>query len=163
MLLRYIDAPPHAVAATLDRNRKALRRRVAALRTLPDAGFADGFTPMVAAAEAAFRREEILLEALGSACPPARIADHATWLRALHCVMSRVEDGDVKLARELVDALDAVLMLPWHAALAQAPRAHPVHHRHTLFRHSPRAARAQIPGSAWSAAQCWAAARGKRA
>lgn len=130
MLFRYTQVPPPAVAATLERNRKALRRRVAALRGLPDADFADAYTAMVAAVEAGFRHEEVLLELLDGACPPACLADHATLLCALHRAMPRVENGDLRLGRELVDALDAVLMLP-RRPLVHPPYLVPARHHHT--------------------------------
>lgn len=147
MVLRFIGTVRPAVSATLDRNRKLLRRRVATLRAMPDPAFADGFAAMVAAVEAGFRHEEVLLEVLGGTCPSPRLADHATLLCALHRVMPRVERGEVKLGREVAEALDAVLMLPWQAALFPEP-FHPGHHPLTPVRRPRSGARARIPRSA---------------
>jgi hypothetical protein len=83
---------------------------------------------MVGAVEAGFRHEEVLLDLPGGTCPPPCVAEHATLLCALHRVMPRVESGDVELGREVVDAMDAVLMLPWQAALCPAPLADPGTH-----------------------------------
>lgn len=148
MTFYYLRMAPTAVSVTLDRNRKILRRRVAALLAMPDAAFAEGFAAMVAAVEAGFRHEEVLLEVLGGTCPPPRLADHATLLCALHKVLSRVEGGDVKLGRDVAEALDAVLMLPWTAALFPLSHPHPIHHALTPVRRAPSGARARIPRSA---------------
>jgi hypothetical protein len=124
MVLSHTAMAPLVVTAALNRNRKTLRRRVAALRTADDADFVHGFTQMVAAVEAGFRREEVLLEALTGACPAPRLADHAMLLCALHRTMPRVEGKDVRLGREIVDALDAVLLLPWQFAACPPSYAH---------------------------------------
>lgn len=120
MRLHHMDMDPAAACASLRHGRKILRAQVAALRAEPDAGFAQKFARLVAAVEAGFRHEEGLLELLGDACLHPRRADHAVILCALHRTMSQVEGGDVKLGRQVVDALDAVLSLP-SRAVSDAP------------------------------------------
>jgi hypothetical protein len=118
MEFRHIDTTPLAVSAALNRNRRALRQRIAALQAAPDAEFVHGFPAMVAAVETGFRHEEVLCELLGSPAPCPHLADHAVMLCALHRTMSQVENGNVELGRHVADALDAVLTLPWQAAAA---------------------------------------------
>lgn len=140
MRLHHIDLDPAAACASLRHGRKILRARVAGLRAEPDAGFAQGFAGLVASVEAGFRHEEALLELLGDACLRPRRADHAVILCALHRTMSRVESGDLKLGRQVVDALDAVLSLPARAVVPASahgrttyrplPGAHLHHFRH---------------------------------
>lgn len=129
MEFRHIDTTPRAVSATLNRNRKALRQRIAALQAASDAEFAHSFPVMVAAVETGFRHEEVLCELLGSPALCPHLADHAVMLCALHRTISQVETGNVQLGRQVADALDAVLMLPWHAAPALPP--------HVSFTHQP--------------------------
>ena len=123
MRLRHIDMDPATACASLRHGRKVLRVRIAGLRATPDAGFAQGFAGLVASVEAGFRHEEALLELLGDACLHPRRADHAMILCALHRTMSRGEGGEVKLGRQVVDALDAVLSLPARAVVRPPTRA----------------------------------------
>jgi hypothetical protein len=118
MRFHRIDLVPAAACAALRRARKTLRARIAALRAVPDAEFARQFPAIVAAVEAGFRHEEALLERLGDACLHPRRADHAVILCALHRTCSRLENGEVKLGRQVADALDAVLSLPCHPVAA---------------------------------------------
>ena len=115
-------APPAACAA-LHRCRSDLCARVASLRAQPDDAFVHDFPAGVTAVEAGFRHAETLLELLGDAGLHPRRADHAIILSALHRTLSQVENGDVALGRQVADALDAVLALPWNVdATAVAPR-----------------------------------------
>lgn len=113
MTFRLVALSSPAACMALRRGRKKLRARVIALQAMPDAEFAHRFPGMVAAVEAGFRHEEALLELLGDACLPPRRADHAIILSALHRTASRVETGDLRQGRQVVDALRHVLALPW--------------------------------------------------
>lgn len=113
MTFHLVALSSPAACMALHRGRKKLRARVTALLAAPDTEFAQGFPGMVAAVEAGFRHEEALLELVGDACLPPRRADHAIILSALHRTASRVERGDLRQGRQVVDALRHVLALPW--------------------------------------------------
>lgn len=123
MKFHPIDMVPAAACAALRHGRKTLRARVAAAQAEPDDGFAQHFAGLVAAVEAGFRHEEALLEMLGDACLHPRRADHAVILCALHRIAPRVEGGDVKLGRQVANALDAVLSLPCRPIVPPAAHA----------------------------------------
>lgn len=123
MKFHPVDMIPAAACAALRHGRKTLRSRLATLQAEPDDGFARHFAALVAAAEALFRHEEALLEMLGDACLHPRRADHAVILCALHRTVARVEGGDVKLGRQVANALDAVLSLPCRAVLPPSTHA----------------------------------------
>ena len=111
--------------AALRHRRRKLRQWLAQLRRAPDDAFVRRFPAMVAAVEAGFRHEEALMDLLGDACVPPRLADHAIILCALHRTMSRVEDGDVALGRRVVDAMLAITSAPFPPGMpspAPAPR-----------------------------------------
>jgi hypothetical protein len=133
MRLHHIDTDPAAACASLRHGRKTLRARVARLRAEPDAGFAQEFPALVAAVEAGFRHEEALLELLGDACLHPSLADHALILCALHRTMPQVENGDVKLGRQVANALDVIL------SLSSQPAAPAPTHPRTAYRRLPRA------------------------
>lgn len=122
MKLRHINTDPAAACAALRHGRKRMRARIAGLLAEPDDRFAQDFPALVASVEATFRHEEALLELLGDACLPPRRADHAVILCALHRTMPRIEGGDVKLGRQVADALDAVLSLPTHPVVPARTR-----------------------------------------
>jgi hypothetical protein len=124
------DTSPAAVLGALRHTRMALRSRVRALYACPDDTFVRDFAPAVAAVEAGFRHEEALLDRLGDPGLHRRRAEHAVILCALHRTMARVEEGDVRLGRQVAGALAAVLALPWPASLAARRPAHVglVHH-----------------------------------
>ncbi|WP_322400911.1 hypothetical protein [Massilia luteola] len=106
-------------------SRQRLRARIAVLQAQPDTVFVQDFPAVVAAVEAAFRREEALCERRGDAALHSRRADHAVVLRALHRTLAEIESGDVMLGRRVADALDAVLSLPCDAGtdtVAATPR-----------------------------------------
>lgn len=124
MKFQVIDMPPRAACAALRHSRKLLLARVGDLLNKPDDRFAADFQAMVAAVEAGFRHEEALLERLGDACLPPRRADHAILLSALHRTAGRVEDGDVRLGRQVAHGLHAVLSLPWAVAVPVSLHAH---------------------------------------
>lgn len=125
MHFHHPDADPLAACAALRTNRARLRARVAALQAQSDEVFVRDFPAVVAAVEADFRREEALLERLGDAALHPRPADYAVLLCALHRTLPQIESGDVSLGRQVADALDAVLSLPWDAGtqVAAARRA----------------------------------------
>jgi len=115
MHFHHPDADPLAACAALRMSRARLRARVAALQAQPDDVFVQDFPAVVAAVEADFRREEALLERLGDAALHPRRADYAVLLCALHRTLPQIERGDVGLGRQVADALEAVLSLPWDA------------------------------------------------
>jgi hypothetical protein len=117
-------SPAIAPLIALRRCRRDLCARVAALRTQPDDVFMHDFPAVVTAVEAGFRHEETLLELLGDAGLHPRRADNAVILCALHRTLPQVEGGDVALGRQVADALDAVLALPWDTDAAHAAHAH---------------------------------------
>ncbi|MFJ1466376.1 hypothetical protein [Massilia orientalis] len=127
MHFHHPDADPLAACAALRTSRARLRARVAALQAQPDDAFVQDFPAVVAAVEADFRREEALLERLGDAALHPRRADYAVVLCALHRTLPQIEGGDVGLGRQVADALEAVLSLPWDAGteVAAAPRQAP--------------------------------------
>ena len=132
MKFHPIEMVPAAACAALRHGRKTLRARVAAAQTEPDEGFAQHFAGRVAAVEAGFRHEEALLEMLGDTCLHPRRADHAVIHCALQRIAARVEGSDVKLGRQVADALDAVLSLPCRAIVPQAA------HTRLTYRPLPR-------------------------
>jgi len=115
MHFHHSDSDPLAACAALCTSRARLRARLAALQAQPDDVFVQDFPAVVAAVEADFRREEALLERLGDAALRPRRADYAVLLCALHRTLPQIESGDVSLGRQVADALDAVLSLPWDA------------------------------------------------
>ncbi len=125
--------PPTACAA-LQRSRRRLRARIIALLSGPDANIALRFPATVAAVEACFRQEEALRELLGDACLHPRRADHAIVLSALHRTALRVESGDVRQGRQVLDALSHVLALAW-----------PVEPRPATARHTPASGHPRHP------------------
>jgi len=129
MRFHYIAMAPAAAGAALRHARKTLRARIARLQAEPDAGFAQHFPAAVAAVEAGFRHEEALLELLGDACLRPRRADHAVILCALHRTLPRVEEGDVRLGRQVTNALDALLSMPCNPIVPASPGTQIVYHR----------------------------------
>ncbi|MFS2025134.1 hypothetical protein [Massilia sp. CT11-137] len=127
MHFHHPDADPLAACAALRTSRARLCARVAALQAQPDDVFVQDFPAVVAAVEADFRREEALLERLGDAALHPRRADYAVVLCALHRTLPQIEGGDVGLGRQVADALEAVLSLPWDAGteVAAATRQAP--------------------------------------
>jgi len=127
MHFHHPDADPLAACAALRTSRARLCARVAALQAQPDDVFVQDFPAVVAAVEADFRREEALLERLGDAALHPRRADYAVVLCALHRLLPQIEGGDVGLGRQVADALEAVLSLPWDAGteVAAATRQAP--------------------------------------
>jgi hypothetical protein len=117
-------SPAIAPLVALRRCRRDLCARVAALRAQPDDAFVHDFPAVVTAVEAGFRHEETLLELLGDAGLHPRRADNAVILCALHRTLPQVEGGDIALGRQVADALDAVLTLPWGTATEHVADAH---------------------------------------
>lgn len=108
---RLYPQHPHARCAALRHDRRQLCRRVAALASGPDDALARGFGPLVAAVEAGFRHEELLMDMLGYARVHTQRADNAVVLSALHRVLPDVERGDCALGRQVLAALAGVLDL----------------------------------------------------
>ena len=119
-----LASPAIAPLVALRRCRSDLCARVAALRAQPDDAFMHDFPAVVTAVEAGFRHEETLLELLGDAGLHPRRADRAVILCALHRTLAHVEGGDITLGRQVADALDAVLTLPWDMAATHVADAH---------------------------------------
>jgi len=103
-----------------------LCRQIATLAAAPDEALAHGFAALVAAVEATFRHEELIMETLGYVHLHEHRAENAVVLSALHHVLPDVEQGDHALGRQVLAALDDVLglhRLSADLALAVAPPA----------------------------------------
>lgn len=108
---RVSPARPRAICAALRHGRKMLCRRIAAIAAGPDDMVGQGFAALVAAVEAAFRHEELIMETLGYVHLHEHRAENAVVLSALHRVLPDVERGDHILGRQVLAALDEVLAL----------------------------------------------------
>jgi len=102
---------PRAMCAALRHGRKMLCRRIAEIAAGPDEMLGHGFAALVAAVEAAFRHEELIMETLGYAQLHDHREENAVVLSALHRVLPDVERGDHMLGRQVLTALDEVLAL----------------------------------------------------
>jgi hypothetical protein len=102
---------PRAICAALRHGRKMLCRRIAEIAAGPDEMVGQAFAALVAAVEAAFRHEELIMETLGYAQLHEHREENAVVLSALHRVLPDVERGDHMLGRQLLTALDEVLAL----------------------------------------------------
>jgi hemerythrin len=108
---RVTPSRPRAICAALRHGRKVLSRRIGELADGPDDALRQGFAALVAAVEAAFRREELIMETLGYVRLHEHRAENAVVLSALHHVLPDVEQGDHALARQVLAALADVLDL----------------------------------------------------
>ena len=102
---------PRALCAALRHGRKMLRCRIAEIAAGPDDLLGQAFGALVAAVEAAFRHEELIMETLGYAHLHEHREENAVVLSALHRVLPDVERGDHVLGRQVLAALDEVLEL----------------------------------------------------
>ena len=102
---------PRALCAALRHGRKMLCRRIAEIAAGPDDLLGQAFAALVAAVEAAFRHEELIMETLGYAHLHEHREENAVVLSALHRVLPDVERGDHMLGRQVLTALDEVLEL----------------------------------------------------
>jgi hemerythrin len=109
--VRNSPTRPRAICAALRHRRKMLCRRIAAIAAGPDDMVAQGFAALVAAVEAAFRHEELIMETLGYGQLHEHRAENAIVLSALHRVLPDVERGDCMLGRQVLAALGEVLAL----------------------------------------------------
>jgi hemerythrin len=117
-----------AICAAIRHARKQLCSRLLQAASAPDERFVREFPSMVAAVEAGFRHEEMVMEALAYDSLHEHRAENATLLAALHRVAPLVEDGDVELGRQVLAALRDVLSLhrlTTDLALAMAVRPSP--------------------------------------
>jgi hemerythrin len=123
---RISPSRPRAICAALRHGRKMLCRRIAEIASGPDDMVGRGFAALVAAVEAAFRREELIMETLGYVRLHEHREENAVVLSALHHVLPDVERGDHMLGREVLAALAGVLDLHRLSGdLALAVAAHP--------------------------------------
>ena len=123
---RASPSRPRALCTALRHGRKMLCRQIATLAAAPDEALAHGFAALVAAVEATFRHEELIMETLGYVQLHEHRAENAVVLSALHRVLPDIEDGDHALARQVLAALGDVLALhrlSADLALAVAPPA----------------------------------------
>lgn len=112
MTLRRLTTPNfRALGAAARHARKALSELIAEAAAAPDPTLVSAFPGLVAAVEAGFRREELLMEALDAARLREQRRDNALILSALHHAMPAVERGDLVLARQIVVALRDLLDL----------------------------------------------------
>ena len=99
----------HAIGTALEHTRKQLCHQIDQLAARPDASFASGWSALVAAAEAAFRHEESIMELVAYAGLAAHREENARTLSALHHVTAQVEGGDTGSARAALGALAAIV------------------------------------------------------
>jgi hemerythrin len=117
---------PHAIRAAIRHARKVLCRRLDDAVAEADDHFPHAYASIVAAVEAGFRHEELMMETLGYERLREHIAENAVILGALHRVMAQVEYGDCLLGRQVLTALRDVMALHRLSAdLAAAAAAHP--------------------------------------
>jgi hemerythrin len=93
------------------RARPSRPRAIGEIVSGPDDRVGDGFAALVAAVEAAFRREELIMETLGYVHLHEHREENAVVLSALHHVLPDVERGDHMLGRQVLSALAGVLDL----------------------------------------------------
>jgi hemerythrin len=108
---RITPGRPRALCAALRHGRKMLCRRIAEIAAGPDDMVGHAFAALVAAVEAAFRHEELIMETLGYVHLHEHREENAVVLSALHRVLPDVEQGDHLLGRQVLTALDEVLAL----------------------------------------------------
>lgn len=117
---------PRAICAALRHGRKMLCRRITEITAGPDDMVVHGFAALVAAVEAAFRHEELIMETLGYVHLHEHREENAVVLSTLHHVLPDVEQGDHMLGRTVLAALTDVLDLHRLSGdLALAVAAHP--------------------------------------
>jgi hypothetical protein len=102
---------PRTVYTAVRHARRSLCNRLGRMGGLPDADFCHDFAGVVAAVEAGFRHEELVMEMLGYEHLREHRAENAVILRALHKAIPQVDAGDCALGRRLVAALLDVLAL----------------------------------------------------
>jgi hypothetical protein len=115
---------PRSVTMAIRHARRSLCNRLERMAGLPDDAFCREFASVVAAVEAGFRHEELVMEMLGYDRVREQRAENAVILRALHRALPAVAGGNCALGRQLVDALREVLALhrlSTDLALAVAP------------------------------------------
>ena len=108
---RASPSRPRAICAALRHGRKTLCRRIGEIVSGPDEMVGHGFAALVAAVEAAFRHEELIMETLGYVHLHEHREENAVVLSALHRVLPDVEQGDHLLGRQVLSALADVLDL----------------------------------------------------
>jgi len=108
---RASPSRPRAICAALRHGRKMLCRRIGEIMSGPDDMVGGGFAALVAAVEAAFRHEELIMETLGYVHLHEHREENAVVLSALHHVLPDVERGDHMLGRQVLSALVDVLDL----------------------------------------------------
>ncbi|WP_332878485.1 hypothetical protein [Massilia sp. S19_KUP03_FR1] len=99
----------HAIGTALQHSRKQLCHQIDQLAARPEASFASGWNALVAAAEAAFRHEESLMELMAYVGLAAHREENARTLSALHHVTPRVDGGDTGIGREALAALAVIV------------------------------------------------------
>lgn len=143
MKLRRLTTPNiRALCAATRHARKALCERIAGAAAGSDQALATAFPALVAAVEAGFRREELVMETLGIARVREQRQDNALILSALHHAMPAVERGDLVLGRQVIAALLDLLDLHRLSAdllLAVADRPQPSRPVKAWYRASRRA------------------------
>ncbi|WP_292042683.1 hypothetical protein [Massilia sp. UBA6681] len=112
MLASSAPAPgAHTIVRALAHARKLLLAQVRTVAGEPDERFPAAFVHLSAAVEAAFRREEALMEATGFSGVHEQRRDNALLLNALHHAVPLVEAGDLGVGRAVVAALPDLLSL----------------------------------------------------
>jgi hemerythrin len=102
---------PRSVTMAIRHARRSLCNRLERMAVLEDEALRREFAGVVAAVEAGFRHEDLVMEMLGYERLREHRAENAVILRALHRALPRVDGGDCALGRQLVNALREVLAL----------------------------------------------------
>ena len=111
---RFSESGAGAIGAAIRHARRHLCARLADCADsacTPDDCFVQTFPSIVMAVEAGFRHEELVMETVDYTLLHEHRAENAVILAALHRAMPLVEDGDVALGRQLVEALHDLLSL----------------------------------------------------
>jgi hypothetical protein len=100
-----------AITAALRRSRRSLLASLPHVVALPDLQFTAGFVAAVAEVEAAFRREEAVMNTLGYTGLRDHRRDNARLLAALHHAEAAVEGGNIELGRNALAVLTDLVSL----------------------------------------------------
>ncbi len=99
------------LAAVLVTARRSLARAMSALACASDERVVPCYCQLVAAAERAFRAEELVAEHVGHAALSELQARHGRVLLGLHEASTSIEAGNLALAREALTLLSRFLLL----------------------------------------------------
>jgi hemerythrin len=99
------------LAAVVVTSHRALAHSMSALGSAHDDDVVPCYHRLVAAAEQAFRAEELAAEHINHRAVREQRERHARVLLGLHQASARVQDGDLALARDALELLSRFLLL----------------------------------------------------